>query len=289
MVSRGHFMPIREHSRILRKNRQHLQITFQTIFLGVSMRSVFRTFFLLLLYFSVPLYAQSPENETKKLLVAVMVSDDHYDADKLLPPMMQRLGKENGWDVVILHGQGTANFPNIDVLDKADVLVVYIRRLALPKEQLEKVKKFVKSGRGLVGLRTACHAFVSSAKVLPEHSQNWREFDRDVLGGNYHGHGKDELGSEIENVAAQSDSPILKEVTPTRWHSVGSLYYTEPVKEDATIYQTASSSQRKNVPLTWTRMYGKTRIAFTALGHQKDFEIEAFQNLVRNLVHWAAQ
>jgi type 1 glutamine amidotransferase len=272
----------------LRKSRKHLQITFQIIFLGVSMRSVFGTFFLLLC-FSVPLYAQSPENETKKRLVAVMVSDDHYDADKLLPPMMQRLGKENGWEVVILHGRGTANFPNIDVLDKADVLVVYVRRLALPKEQLAKVKNFVNSGRGLVGLRTACHAFVSGAKVLPEHSQNWGEFDREVLGGNYHGHGKNELGSDIENVAAQSDSLILKDVTPTRWHSVGSLYFTEPVKEDATIYQTASSSQRNNVPLTWTRMYGKTRIAFTALGHQKDFEIEAFQNLVRNLVHWAAQ
>jgi type 1 glutamine amidotransferase len=252
------------------------------------MRSTFETI-LLLLCFSVPLYAQSPEKETKKTLVAVMVSDDHYDADKLLPPLMQRLGKENGWDVVILHGHGTANFSNIDVLDKADVLVVYVRRLALPKEQLAKVKQFINSGRGLVGLRTACHAFASDAKTLPEHCQNWVEFDRDILGGNYHGHGKDELGSEIENVAALSDSPILKDVTSARWHSVGSLYYTEPVKDDATIYQIASSSQRKNIPLTWTRMYGKTRVAFTALGHQKDFEVEAFQHLVRNLVHWAAQ
>ncbi|MDR2704630.1 MAG: ThuA domain-containing protein [Planctomycetaceae bacterium] len=252
------------------------------------MRSAFKTI-LMLLCFSVPLYAQSPENETKKPLVAVMVSDDHYDADKLLPPLMERLGKENGWDVVILHGHGTANFPNIDVLDKADVLVVYVRRLALPKEQLAQIKKFVNSSRGLVGLRTACHAFESKAKVLPEHSQNWVEFDHDVLGGNYHDHGKNDLGSEIENVAALSDSPILKDVTPDRWHSIGSLYYTNPVKEDATIYQTASSSQQKNVPLTWTRLYGKTRVAFTALGHQKDFEVEAFQNLVRNLVHWAAQ
>ncbi|MDR3199671.1 MAG: ThuA domain-containing protein, partial [Planctomycetaceae bacterium] len=199
------------------------------------------------------------------------------------------LGKENGWEVVILHGQGTANFPNIDVLDKADVLVVFVRRLALPKEQLAKIKNFVNSGRGLVGLRTACHAFKSNAKVLPEHCENWAEFDHDVLGGNYHDHGDNALGSEIENVTAQSGSPILKDVVPVRWHSVGSLYFMDPVKDDATIYQTASSSQQKNVPLTWTRMYGKTRVAFTALGHQKDFEAEAFQNLVRNLVHWAAQ
>ncbi|MDR2441799.1 MAG: ThuA domain-containing protein [Planctomycetaceae bacterium] len=252
------------------------------------MRFIFGTF-LLLLCFLVPLYAQLPEDGTKKPLVAVMVSDDHYDADKLLPPLMQQLGKENGWDVVILHGHGAADFSNIEVLDKADVLVIYVRRLALPKEQLAKVKEFVNSGRGLVGLRTACHAFESKAKILPKDSENWAEFDRDILGGNYYGHGKDELGSDIENVTTQSDSPILKDVVPDRWHSIGSLYFTDPVKDDTTIYQTASSPQQKNRPLTWTRMHGKTRIAFTALGHQKDFEVKAFQNLVRNLVHWAAR
>ncbi|MDR1963982.1 MAG: ThuA domain-containing protein [Planctomycetaceae bacterium] len=244
---------------------------------------------LLILCVAAPLYAQPSENTAEKPLVAVMVSDDHYDADKLLPPLMQRLGKENGWEVVILHGHGTANFPNIEILDKTDVLVVFVRRLALPKEQLAVVKKFVESGRGLVGLRTACHAFESNAKTLPEHVENWAEFDHDVLGGNYHGHGKDDLGSDIENATTQSDSAILKEVTPDRWHSTGSLYFTNPVKNDATIYQVASSPQQKNVPLTWTRLHGQTRIAFTALGHQKDFEVKAFQNLVRNLVHWAAR
>ncbi|MDR1140472.1 MAG: ThuA domain-containing protein [Planctomycetaceae bacterium] len=255
------------------------------------MQTHFRTFvgtLLLLFCFVVPLHAQLPENETKKPLVAVMVSDDHYDADKLLPPLMQRLGKENGWEIVILHGHGTADFPNIEVLDKADVLVIYVRRLALPKEQLAKVKNFVASGRGVVGLRTACHAFVSNAKVLPEHCENWTEFDHEVLGGNYHDHGKNELGSEIANVPDKENSPILKNVSPAQWHSVGSLYFTDPVKNDVTIYQTASSSQKKDLPLTWTRFHGKTRVAFTALGHQKDFEEEAFQNLVRNLIHWAA-
>ncbi len=232
--------------------------------------------------------SETPAPVAKKPVVVVMVSDDHYDADKLLPPLVQRLAKENDWDLVILHGNGTADFPNIGVLDTADVLVVYVRRLALPKEQLAVLKRFVGAGKGLVGLRTACHGFESKANPLPDGCENWVEFDRDVLGGNYHNHGKNEIGSEIENVAAQADSPILKGVKPDRWHSDGSLYFTDPVKEDATIYQTASSEQQQNVPLTWTRMHGKTKVAFTALGHQKDFEVEAFQVLLRNLVQWAS-
>lgn len=242
--------------------------------------------------FSASFAQTTNEAPKKKPVVAVMVSDDHYDADTLLPPLMERLGKENQWDIVILHGKGGATFSNIDALEKADVLVVYVRRLALPKEQLATVKKFIASGRGLVGLRTASHAFESKAKKLPENAENWPEFDCDILGGNYHDHGKNELGSDVENVASQQDSPILKGVKPERWHSIGSLYYTDPVRDDAKVYQIASSSQQQNLPLTWTRLHKTedrvTKVAYTGLGHQKDFEVPAFQNLLRNLVNWAA-
>jgi type 1 glutamine amidotransferase len=247
------------------------------------------------LFFVAVFSAQSQEPpQSKKPLIAVMVSDDHYKADTLLPPLMEKLGKENNWDIITIHGHGTANFPNINELDKADVLVLFIRRLALPKEQLAVVKKFIDSGKGLVGLRTACHAFESKAKTLPEGSEIWAEFDHLILGGNYHNHGKDAIGSEIENVEKYADSPILKDVSPAKWHSVGSLYFTNPVKDDATVYQTVSSVEQQGVPLTWTRIYetfsgGKTRVAFTALGHQTDYEVKQFQTLLRNLVRWAAE
>lgn len=231
---------------------------------------------------------KTQEAEKSKPVVALLVSDAQYDADKLLPPLMKKLGKENEWEIVILHGHGTADFPNFDVLEKTDVLIVYIRRLALPKEQLEKLKKYAKSGRGVIGLRTASHAFESKAKI-PEGSENWPEFDKEVLGGNYHNHGKDTVGSEVENVPELADSDILKGVGPAKWHSSGALYFTGPINEDATVYQYASSSEMPKTPLSWTRMYGKTRVAYTALGHQDDFEQEAFKTLLRNFVRWTLE
>lgn len=226
--------------------------------------------------------------ETPKIRVAVMVSDDHYDADKLLPPLMERLAEENDWEIILLHGKGTANFPSIKELEKADVFVVYVRRLALPREQLDVVREFVASGRGVVGIRTASHAFHSGSGTIPEGADNWVRFDQDVLGCSYHGHGANELGCDVRNVPEKKDSEILKDVTPEIWHSESSLYYLDPLAADVTVYQTCSSSQKKDMPLTWTRCDGSTRIAYTALGHQKDFEVDAFRHLLRNLVHWAA-
>lgn len=229
------------------------------------------------------------EQTTAPPVVAVMVSDDHYNADTLLPPLMEKLGKTNGWKIVILHGHGTGNFDNIDELESADALVIYVRRLSLPKEQMQKLQAFVASGKGIIGLRTASHGFSLNGKKVPAGHAEWDTFDSEVFGGSYNHHGKNGLGSEIKNVAKLADSPILKEVQPSQWHSEGSLYFTDPVKEDAVIYQYASTSERQDVPLTWTRKHGKSRVAYTALGYPKDLETEAFQNLLRNLIVWSLQ
>jgi type 1 glutamine amidotransferase/nicotinamidase-related amidase len=224
--------------------------------------------------------------EDKRPHVAVMVSDDHYKADVWMPALVEKFQNENDLYFTVLHGEGGAVFHGIDELETADSLVIFFRRIALRKDQLEKVKKYVESGRGVVGLRTASHAF--SGSVVPGH-ENWNAFDHDVLGGNYHGHGKDEIGSEISNIVELADSPILKGVPSETWHSTGSVYFTDPVADNATVYQYASSPERKNMPLTWTRRHGKTRVAFTALGHWDDAAVPAFQQLYLNLILWSIE
>ena len=55
--------------------------------------------------------------------------------------------------------------------------IFYTRRLQIEGESLDAVKKFVKSGKPIVGIRTASHGF-----------QNYLQMDKDVFGGNYGGH-----------------------------------------------------------------------------------------------------
>ena len=245
-------------------------------------------FFVLSLVFAHQLYAAEPRKPVVTLLVCEEGDEARFLAHQNMPPLMKELGKENNWEVVVLTSKKFAEFPSVEVLDRTDVLVIYVRRIGLPKEQMQRVKKYVKeSGKGLVALRTACHGF--APRVLPEGCEDWQEFDNEVLGGNYNNHGHNDIGSEVWNVKEKEQSPIMKDVQPSVWHSAGSVYYTSPVADNATIYQYAASSERGRMPLTWTRMYGNTRVAFTALGHKTDFEVPAFKALVRNLVHWAAE
>ncbi|MFW6168975.1 MAG: ThuA domain-containing protein [Planctomycetota bacterium] len=224
-------------------------------------------------------------SEDERPYVVFLVSDDHYDADKTLPPFAEMLRERYGCRCTVLHGLGDSDIHLTAELQVADCLVLYIRRLALPQKQLERIRKYLQAGNPLVALRTASHAF----DVRGNHEAGeaeWPKFDPEVLGGNYHGHGPNPRGTDVAIVPEESDHVLLKSVKPAQWHSTGSLYYTAPVAEDATVLMTGSLDDRVE-PLTWIRSYGQARIFYSGLGHPDDFQQAPFRQLLLNAVFWA--
>jgi type 1 glutamine amidotransferase len=217
--------------------------------------------------------------------VAFLVSDDHYHADKTLPAFAQMLRERFGCHCTVMHGQGTCDIPATSELEGVDCLVVYVRRLALPKEQLDRVRKYADSGKPLVGLRTASHAFSLLGKIEAGQAE-WPEFDAQVLGGNYHGHAGNKLGTDVAIVAEQSAHPLLAGVEPTRWHSTSSLYFTSPVAANSTVVMTGATGDRTE-PLTWTRTHRGGRVVYLGLGDPDDFKVPQFRRLLVNAIFWA--
>ncbi len=64
------------------------------------------------------------------------------------------------------------HFPDLDALDNAEVLLVSVRRRPLPEAELTKVRDFLKAGKGLVGIRTASHAFAAPLGKQPDPALN---------------------------------------------------------------------------------------------------------------------
>ena len=72
--------------------------------------------------------------------------------------------------------------------------MIQVRRRALPSEQMALIKEYANSGKPVLGLRTASHAF-NANQVVPnpdaalaagtgkvsEFLDQWPEFDKDVL------------------------------------------------------------------------------------------------------------
>jgi len=226
--------------------------------------------------------------------VVLLVSDDHYHADKTLPQFAQWMREEQKLHCTVLHGEGHHDLPGMANLESADAVMVFVRRLGLPTKQLRALQEYVAAGKPLIGLRTASHAFALNMKPpkdfqVPPGRAEWREFDASVLGGNYHGHGPNDLGTEVKNVAS-AEHLLLNGLSPAAWHSRGSLYFISPIAEDATLLMEGSTKDHTE-PLTWIREASQHhgRVFYTGLGHPDDFSVPAFRKLLTNAIRWTLE
>ena len=109
------------------------------------------------------------------------------------------------------------NIPGLEALDTADLMVLLIRFRDLPDSQMKHIVDYVESGRPIIGLRTATHAFeLKSSPTYARYSWNSKEWDggfgRQVLGEtwiDHHGHhGKQSTRGIL--VRSELRHPILR-------------------------------------------------------------------------------
>lgn len=167
------------------------------------------------------------------------------------------------------------DLPGLENLDSCDVMLLFARRLTIKGEPLERIQKYCKDGKPVVGLRTASHAF-----------QNWPTFDKEVLGGNYKMHYKAGPASAVKLVDKAKSHPILEGVQS--FQSPGSLYRNTGLADDVELLLTGSIPEHSE-PIAWTRLHNGGRIFYTSLGHPKDFEEANFKRLLVNALFWTCK
>src|SRR5438034_1026129 len=213
--------------------------------------------------------------ESARQQAIVLISGEYeYDSARTLPAFKQYLATNYGFNCIYLERTKGEEIPGLDALEKADLAIIFVRRMTLPEEQLGKIKKFIGSGKPLIGLRTASHAF-----------ENWKEWDHDVLGGNYHNHYGNDLTAAIKVRLEAADHPILNGVEQ-EFAAGGSLYLNAPLPPSSTVLLMGSVSNQPSEPVAWTHDYKGARVFYTSLGHPKDFESPAFRRLLVNAIFW---
>jgi rhodanese-related sulfurtransferase/type 1 glutamine amidotransferase len=209
----------------------------------------------------------------------VLVSGEfEYKSAETLPVLKQKLEAQLGAKCVYLARPAdpkAQTIAGLEALDTADLAILYIRRMTLPEEQLAHFRKFAASGKPIIGLRTASHAF-----------ENWKEWDREVLGGNYQNHHNNKLATTVRVAPDAANHPILKGVAK-EFTSPGSLYRNDPLPPGATVLLTGSVEGKPAEPVAWTRSHGGAAVFYTSLGHPGEFGTESFDRLLLNAVKWA--
>ena len=256
--------------------------------------------------------------------IVLVSGDEEYRSEQALPQLARILSQRHGFDCTVLFAIDPAdgsinpnrrdNIPGLETLDSADLMILFTRFRDLPNDQMKHIVDYVESGRPVVALRTATHAFdLKTSKTYQRYSWNSKEWDggfgRQVLGEtwiDHHGrHGVQSTRGIV--VEGQERHPILRGIrsgaiwVPTDVYRVRLplLEGTQPLvlgevlegmnPSDAPV---RGKQNDPMMPVAWTRTYTGThgraaRVFTTTMGSAQDLLNEGFRRLLVNACYWA--
>lgn len=233
---------------------------------------------------------QKIEDVNRKPRIVFLITEDpnNYEAHKTVPIFAEMLNKEYGYKTTVLLGSGdhgSYRYPSMESLSKADLLVVFARRIALPHDQMNAIKNYLSKSKPLIGIRTANHAFTVNGKV-EEGFEDWPAFVADILGCQNRGYGPPESGVDVSIIPEAASHPIIKDIQAKQWHGEGSIYQVAPLLDKKATVLLIGKMNDKTEPVAWTRTAGKSKVFYTSLGYPTDFQTPQFNTLLVNAIKW---
>lgn len=272
------------------------------------------------LFLGIP-FVSDVQAENMKPHVVFVTGDDEYRSEESMPMLAKILKRDYGFDVTVCYSldeDGTISPGNqksitgLEALDDADLMVLFTRFRDLPPKQFQHFLKYVKSGKPIVGFRTATHAFRFRDPQSPY--KDWNDKKIAALVGQkwitHHGHFGDghEYLTEVTINEDVKDHPILRGVKPYKAYSW--LYHVDGGSDGhklagdsqplLTGHSLKSNHEKKGNldkypltnPVAWTKTYlgedgTRGRVFFTTTAHPFDFKDPNVRKLALNGILWA--
>ena len=265
--------------------------------------------------------------------VVLISGDEEYRSEEALPQLGRILARHHGFKCTVLFAvnpeDGTIdpevvdNIPGLQALETADLMIIATRFRELPDSQMKYIDDYVESGRPIIGMRTATHAFrygegsTSEYRHYDFQSESWEQgFGRQVLGETWiahHGrHGVESTRGVV--VETMKDHPVVRgcediwgpsDVYTVRLPLPGgsqALVLGQELSgmspDDSPVVERASAGGEPTVhpndpmmPVAWIKSYtsrsGKTGRAFTTtMGAAEDLASEGLRRLLVNAAYW---
>ena len=250
--------------------------------------------------------------------VVLIAGDEEYRSEEALPQLGRILSQHHGFTCTVLFSltngvidpNNQRNIPGLETLESADLMIIATRFRNLSDEQMKYVDAYVNSGRPIIGLRTATHAFrLDEASSYAHYSYNSSEwpggFGRQVLGDtwiSHHGRHKQEATRGVINERRKPHA-ILRGVEDI--FGLSDVYRIENLPREAGVLvhgqvlqgmspddpPVEDSRNDPMMPLAWIKGFtgssGRTsRVFCTTMGASVDLKSEGVRRLIVNAVYW---
>jgi nicotinamidase-related amidase/type 1 glutamine amidotransferase len=234
-------------------------------------------------------------------VIAFLTAESEYNSNLTLAGFAHELLLKSGVNCEFAIGKPTEdgddkhNLENLQILEDADLAVIFIRRRGLEPQKMEMIKNYIRSGRPLMGIRTASHAF--DPQIKPELSNSylaslakWPEFDKEILGGNYKGHYSNQTITKITVVPGMENHPLLKDVSLENFTSSDGIYRNQNLNSPgAQVILYGTVEGQPSQPLLWTNRTSTNDVIYTSMGSVRDWQNPNFRKIMLNSVDFLLQ
>jgi len=254
--------------------------------------------------------------------IVLVTGDEEYRSEEAMPMLAKILAERHGFTCTVLFAidpvsgdidpTNQTNIPGLEKLESADLMILYTRFRELPDSATRHIDQYLKSGKPIIGLRTATHAFAYSRNAdSPYARYDWRSkewpggFGQQVLGEtwvSHHGdHGKessrgvinpeyqdDPVLRGVDNIWGPSDVYTVKHLPDSAQVLVWGQVLSGMNPDDAPV---EGAKNDPMMPMIWARDYqsasGKTsKVICSTMGAAVDLENEGLRRLLVNGCYW---
>ncbi len=251
--------------------------------------------------------------------IVFVTGDEEYRSEEGMPQLAKIAAVHHGFKCTVLFAINkdsgeieptiVDNIPGLEALETADLMVMFLRFRELPDEQMKHIIDYTNSGRPIMGLRTATHAFFyRKHKDSPYAKYSFQDpnfkkgYGRQVLGEtwiNHYGHHQQESTRGLIAKGMQKH-PVVRGAEDI-W-GPSDVYGLTTLSGDSKpliLGQVLRGMQpddepnpdKKLVPVAWIKTYTGTqgkasRVFTTTMGHGGDLQSEGFRRLLINACFW---
>lgn len=256
--------------------------------------------------------------------IVLVSGDEEYRSEEALPQLGKILSTHHGFKCTVLFAidpsDGTinptvSNIPGLDALDTADLLVIFTRFRDLPDEQMKHLVDYIESGRPIIGIRTATHAFNTKSQKYGKYTWTSNEkgyeqgFGRQVLGETWISHHGKHGSQSTRGILApgQEKHPILRGIEDGDIWGPSDVYGvrlplpgdSQPLVLGAVLEgmklddkPVAGKQNDPMMPIAWTKTYTGTsgkpaRVFCSTIGAANDLTAAGTRRLLVNACYWA--
>jgi type 1 glutamine amidotransferase len=256
--------------------------------------------------------------------IVLVSGDEEYRSEEALPQLGKILARHHGFKCTVLFAinpeDGTIdpnkndNIPGLEALKDADLMIIATRFRNLPDEQMKHIVDYVESGRPIIGMRTATHAFSLKSKTYGKYTwtgnKEWSGgFGRQILGETWVNHWGRHGSQSTRGILAPGAEkhPILRGIKDGDIWGPTDVYEVHlPLPGDSKplvlgqVLQGMKASDPplegpKNdpmMPVAWVKTYKGAsdkigRVFTTTMGASQDLANEGMRRLLVNATYWA--